>query len=98
MNPIDELVKAAEAWDANLSEYCDGPERDALRNAIPAAQAYAERMGEVVREMYDAMVRYQMDAEGDPPYTHRAMMHRAEALLASLDAPSGTAKETNDDA
>ncbi len=32
-----DLLKAAKAFESNLSEYCDGPERDALRTAIAHA-------------------------------------------------------------
>lgn len=30
----DQLVAAVRAWDATLSEYCDGPERDAVRASL----------------------------------------------------------------
>ena len=29
-----EIARAAQAWDATLSHWCDGPERDALRAAL----------------------------------------------------------------
>jgi hypothetical protein len=31
---VAELEEAARAFEASLSEYCDGPERDALRAAL----------------------------------------------------------------
>ena len=34
-------VQTAAAWDATLSEYCDGPERDALRAALATDTARA---------------------------------------------------------
>lgn len=33
-----ELVAAAKAFEAGLSEYCDGPERDVLRAALAKAE------------------------------------------------------------
>jgi hypothetical protein len=33
-----DLAAAAEAWDKTLSAWCDGPERDALRDAVLNAQ------------------------------------------------------------
>jgi hypothetical protein len=38
---LDRLRRAADAWDAELSSYCDGPERDELR----AASLIAARLG-----------------------------------------------------
>ena len=31
---LEALANAIAAWDATLSEYCDGPERDAVRAAL----------------------------------------------------------------
>jgi len=44
----------------------------------------SEQLGkcvEVVTELIDAMHRYQMDVEEEPPYAHRQMMDRAKQAL-----------------
>lgn len=38
----DVLLAAVQAWDASLSDYCDGPLRDAVRTAIAACPAAVE--------------------------------------------------------
>jgi hypothetical protein len=40
---LDRLRRAADAWDADLSSYCDGPERDELRAASLIAARFVER-------------------------------------------------------
>jgi hypothetical protein len=35
---LERLERAVRAWDATLSEFCDGPERDAVRAALAAAR------------------------------------------------------------
>jgi hypothetical protein len=34
----ERLERAVREWDATLSEFCDGPERDAVRAALAAAR------------------------------------------------------------
>lgn len=58
-------------------------------NRIPvAADVHGEAWQPVLRELVQAMRDYEMDAEGDSPQKHRAMMDRAEALLAVHGAAS----------
>ena len=49
-------------------------ERDGLLGQVKALR-------EALEEIVDAMVRYQMDADDDPPARHRAMMNRARQAL-----------------
>lgn len=36
---VAELTDAIETWDASLSGYCDGPEREAVRVAVTAVRS-----------------------------------------------------------
>jgi hypothetical protein len=42
---LRDLAAAARAWDETLSEYCDGPERDRLREVLRRAEAGAGGKG-----------------------------------------------------
>jgi hypothetical protein len=51
------------------------------RCRIAELENEVERMRGSVKELYGAMVAYEMSVEEPPPYKHRAMMRRASALL-----------------
>lgn len=86
-NPMQELVKAAEAMLRHLDDDSFDPSfagrthrrREALRAAIPAALAYAERVGKVV----EALLTRLDERFGD---TISREVRDARALLASLDS------------
>lgn len=60
--------------------YVSSLEKDVARLEIINAELL-----EALNEMVVAMRLYQMDFDEEPPYRHRAMMERAEAIIAKYE-------------
>lgn len=54
--------------------------------APPAPVSVPDQWNKSLQEMVDAMRQYEMDIDEDAPHKHRAMMRRAEELLANRAA------------
>lgn len=54
--------------------------------APPAPVSVPDQWSKSLQEMVDAMRQYEMDVDEDAPHKHRAMMRRAEELLANRAA------------
>jgi hypothetical protein len=61
-------------------------ERGLLRADIARLQAEKIRLWRALNEMYQTMLRYEMEAPGEPPYRHKEMMRRAYAALGEQEA------------
>ena len=48
-----------------------------------------ETLAACVRELLDAMRRYELDVDEDPPRAHREMIARAETALGIVESPRG---------
>lgn len=57
-----------------------------LYTAPPAPVSVPDQWNKSLQEMVDAMRQYEMDIDEDAPHKHRAMMRRAEELLANRAA------------
>lgn len=51
------------------------------REKIESLESDAAALRKALEEMYDAMLRYQSDAETEAPAAHRQMMHRTRVVL-----------------
>ena len=87
-----DLAAAAEAWDKTLSAWCDGPERDALRDAVlnaqrllalppqPVQKDEVEACITDLRELLDILAAMK-------PYRLASVQHVAQRHLAALSLP-----------
>lgn len=87
-------LRAAE----HAKEFQTGNWRDALRSAqavsrLAHSQPASEELLELLREMFDAMVRYEMDVDADAPAAHRDLMERVLAALRPLTEPQRLGQE-----
>lgn len=56
-----------------------------LRAEVAEGERSMREMAASLRALFDAMIRYQDDVDGDPPWQHREMMRTAGALLARIE-------------
>lgn len=73
----------ADVWPASRAEMGDVL---LYRSATPAPASVPDQWSKSLQEMVDAMRQYEMDVDEDAPHKHRAMMRRAEELLANRAA------------
>ncbi|TWA74131.1 hypothetical protein FBZ82_101146 [Azospirillum brasilense] len=82
---VAELEASAKAFEdlAIEQQRRDHAERDAVQAALAAAEAREAALRGLARELFNALVRYEVGADSDAPREHREMMGRARAALSA---------------
>jgi hypothetical protein len=79
-----------EHWDGKQQEHA---EITAQLAAIESLEASNAELRKALDELYDAMLRYQSDAETEAPAAHRQMMHRVRIALGLEQSAAARALE-----
>lgn len=85
IHPNDEAIRHCGFSCAHSENRCN----ELFKREIERINAEKEQLYKIIKELIDAMNRYQMDAETEAPFTHRMMMENAFKALAPRKTITG---------